>query len=58
MLDYQKTKTYLAKDTHQIASKKFCSKIISEIKLESFMLLKIFMEKHLLELKKRLKNST
>ena len=32
MIDCQKTKTYLEKVTHQITSKKFCSKIIFEIK--------------------------
>ena len=55
MLDFQEAKTYLEKDTNQIASKKFCSKIVFEIKLKNIVLLKIFMEKHSLDLKKKAK---
>ena len=55
MLDYHKIEIYSKRDKHQIALKKFCSKIIFGIKLENIMLLKIFMNKHLLEFKKRLK---
>ena len=55
MLDCHKIEIYSKKDKHQIALKKFCSKIIFGIKSENIMLLKIFMDKHLLEFKKRLK---
>ena len=55
MLDCHKIEIYSKKDKNQIALKKFCSKIIFGIKSENIMLLKIFMDKHLLEFKKRLK---
>ena len=49
MLNYHKIQKYSKRDKHGIALKKFCFKIIFGIKLENIMLLKIFMDKHLLE---------